>query len=122
MATNKSLNYLVNQNMLPTTAEDILDEGNFFIGTVFDISNEVKNINRPTNNTIAEETSTYLSVALNTNWTNFRCKVDSGFQVNVIAENQIKTLETIPRIAKLTTTPSLYNGSNIPVKGQCTVV
>ena len=43
MSTNKSLNYL---DKLSTTAEDVLDEGNFFIGAIFDISNEVKNNNQ----------------------------------------------------------------------------
>ena len=63
MATSKSLNYLVNQNILPTTAEDILDEGNFFIGTVFDISNEVKNINQPTNNNRWRDKHLFISPA-----------------------------------------------------------
>ena len=55
MSTNKSLNYLDNyQNMSPATTE-ILDEDNFFIGAIFDISNEVKNNNQQIN-TITEET------------------------------------------------------------------
>ena len=44
-------------------------------------------------------------------------KFDSGAQVNAIPENQIETLQTKPRITKSTTTLSLYNGSNISVKG-----
>ena len=37
MSTNKSLNYLDNQNTQPTIAHEALDEGNFFVGTIFDI-------------------------------------------------------------------------------------
>ena len=85
--------------MLPTTAEDILDEYNFFIGTIFDILNEVKNINQQ-NTTVAEKISTYLSVTLKASGTNFYCKIECGSQVSVIPENQIKTLETKPRVTK----------------------
>ena len=56
MSINQFLNYLDNQNTSPaSTAEDILDEVNFFIGTIFDILNEVNNSNQQ-NNTAAEET------------------------------------------------------------------
>ena len=79
MSTNKSLNCLDNQNTQPTTAEESLDKGNIFIGAIFDISNEV---------------------TLNTNRINICCKIDSGAQVNVIAENQIETLPPKPRITK----------------------
>ena len=56
MCTNKQLNYLDNQNTPPTTAEETLDEDNFFIGVIFDTSNEVINNNQQTN-IIAEETN-----------------------------------------------------------------
>ena len=56
MSTNKCLNYLDNQNSPPTTAIEALDEDNFFIGTVFDIANELKNNNQQIN-TIAEKTN-----------------------------------------------------------------
>ena len=39
---NKSLGYLDNQNKPLTTAEEVLDYDNFFIGAIFDISNEFK--------------------------------------------------------------------------------
>ena len=56
MSINQFLNYLDNQTTSPaSTAEDILDEVNFFIGTIFDVLNEVKNSNQQ-NNTAAEET------------------------------------------------------------------
>ena len=55
MFINKSLNYLDNQNTPPTTA-NVLGRDNFFIGAIFDISNEVKNNNQQIN-TIAEETN-----------------------------------------------------------------
>ena len=56
MSINQFLNYLDNQNTSPaSTAEDILDEVNFFIGTIFDVLNEVKNSNQQSN-TAAEET------------------------------------------------------------------
>ena len=42
-------------------------------------------------------------------------------QVKVLPENQIENLQRKPRIAKSTTNLSTYNGSNIPVKGQCTL-
>lgn len=57
MSINQFLNYLDNQNTSPaSTAEDIFDEVNFFIGTIFDILNEVNNSNQQ-NNTAAEETA-----------------------------------------------------------------
>ena len=56
MSTNKSLNYLDNQNTPPTTAEEVLDEDNFFTGAIFDILNDVKNNNQQSN-AIAEETN-----------------------------------------------------------------
>ena len=56
MSTNKCLNYLDNQNSSPKTAIEALDEDNFFIGTVFDISNELKNNNQQIN-TIDEKTN-----------------------------------------------------------------
>ena len=56
MSTNKSLNFLDNQSTPPETAEEVLDEDNFFIGTIFDILNEVKNKNQQIN-AIAEETN-----------------------------------------------------------------
>ena len=102
MSTNKSLNYLDNQNTQPTTAEEALDEDNFFIGTIFDISNEVKNNNQQIN-TIAEEKNAECSVTLNTNGTNICYKIDSGGQVSAVPENQIETLQTKPRITKPTT-------------------
>ena len=120
MSTNKSLNYLDNQNMSPTTAEEVLDKGNFFIGTIFDTSYEVKNNNEQIN-TIAEETNAEWSITLNTNGTNICYKIDSGAQVNIIPENQIETLQTKPNITKSTTTLSKYNRGNIPAKGQCTL-
>ena len=49
MSTNKSLNFLDNQSTPPETAEEVLDEDNFFIGTIFDILNEVKNYNHKIN-------------------------------------------------------------------------
>ena len=55
MFTNKSLNYLDNQNT-PRTTPIALSEFNFFIGAIFDISNELKNINQKIN-TIAKETN-----------------------------------------------------------------
>ena len=56
MFTNKSLNYLDNQNTPRTTPIEALSEFNFFIGAIFDISNELKNINQKIN-TIAKETN-----------------------------------------------------------------
>ena len=120
MSTNKHLNYLDNQNTLLTTAEGTLDEDNFFIGVIFDTSNGVINNNQQIN-AIAEETNAEWSVTLNTNGTNICYKIDSGAQVKVIPENQIETLQRKPRITKSMTTLSAYNGSNIPVKGQCTL-
>ena len=120
MSTNKSLNYLDKQNTQLTTAEEALDEDNFFIGSIFDISNEVKNNNQQIN-TIAEETNTEWSFALNTNGTNICYKIDSVAKFNVISKSQIETLQTKPRITKSTTTLSAYSGDNILVKGQCTV-
>ena len=35
MSTNKSLNYLDSQNTQPTTAEEPLDNDDFFIGAIF---------------------------------------------------------------------------------------
>ena len=116
MSTNKHLNYLDNQNTPLTTAEETLDEDNFFIGAIFDNSNGVINNNQQIN-TIAEETIAKWSVTLNINRTNN----DSGAQVNVLPENQIETLQRKPRITKSTTILSAYNGSNIPIKGQCTL-
>ena len=55
MSINKSLNYLDNQNTPPTIA-NVLCRDNFFIGAIFDISNEIKNNNQQIN-TIAEETN-----------------------------------------------------------------
>ena len=120
MSTNKHLNYLDNQNTPLTTAEETLDEDNFFIGAILDTANGVINNNQQIN-TIAEETNTEWSVALNTNGTNICYKIDSGAQVNVLPENQIETLQRKPRITKSTTTISAYKGSNIPVKGQGTL-
>ena len=45
MSTNKSLNYLHNQNIPPTAVEEAFDEDSFIIGATVDISNEVKNNN-----------------------------------------------------------------------------
>ena len=42
-------------------------------------------------------------------------------KVNAIPENQIETLQTKPRITKSASTLSACNGSNKPVKGQCTL-
>ena len=53
--------------------------------------------------------------------TNICYKIDSGAQANVIPENQIKTLQTKPKIRKTTTTLSAYNGRNITVRGQWTL-
>ena len=66
MSTNKHLNYLDNQNTPLTTAEETLDDDNFFIGAIFDNSNGVINNNQQIN-TIAEETIAKWSVTLNTN-------------------------------------------------------
>ena len=119
MSTKKSLNYLDNQNQQPTTAKETLDEDNFFIEAIFDISHEVKNNQQI--NTIAEETNDEWSVTLSTNGTNVCYKIDSGVQVNAIPENQIETLQTKPRITKLTINLSAFNRSNMPAKGQCTL-
>ena len=54
--TNKSLTYLDNQNRPRTTPIEALSEFNFFIGAIFGISNELKNINQKIN-TIAKETN-----------------------------------------------------------------
>ena len=120
MSTNKHLNYLDNQNKPLTTAEETLDEDNFFVGAIFDTSNGVINNNQQIN-TIAEETNAEWSVTLNTNGTNIYYKIDFDAQVNVLPENQIESLQRKPRITKSTTTLSAYNGSNIPVKGKCTL-
>ena len=85
MFTNKSLNYLGNQNMPRTTPIEALSKCNFFIGTIFDISNELKNINQKIN-TIAGETNAEWSVTLNTKGTNICYKTDSGPQFNAISE------------------------------------
>ena len=77
--------------MPPTTAE-VLDENSFFIGTIFDVSNKVKNSNQQ--NTITKVANVQFSVTLNTNGTNFCHKFHSGAQVNVIPVNQIETLQT----------------------------
>ena len=121
MSTNKSLNYLGNHITPPATAGEALDGGNFFIDAIFDIPNEVKNksINKSTQSPRIQNAE--WSVTLNTNGTNSCYKINSGAQVNVIPENQIETLQTKPRITKSTTTLSAYNGSNIPVKGKCTL-
>ena len=120
MSTNKHLNYLDNQNTPLTTAEETLDEDDFFIGAIFSTSNGVIN-NHQQINTIAKETNAEWSVTLNTNGTNICYKIDSGAQVNVLPENQIETLQRKPRITKSTTTLGAYNGSNISVKQQCTL-
>ena len=120
MSTNKHLNYLDNQNTPLTTAEETLDEDHFCIGAILDTSNGVINNNQRIN-TIAEDTNAEWSVTLNTNGTNICYKIDSGAQVNILPENQIETLQRKPRITKSTTTLSAYNGSNIPVKEQCTL-
>ena len=57
MSTNKSLNCLDNQNGPIATTDEGLDEDNFFIGAIFDTSNEVKNNNQQIN-TITVETYT----------------------------------------------------------------
>ena len=57
MSTNKSLNCLDNQNRPIATTDEGLDEDNFFIGAIFDTSNEVKNNNQQIN-TITVETYT----------------------------------------------------------------
>ena len=120
LSTNKHLNYLDNQSTPLTTAEETLDKDNFFIGAIFDTSNRVINNNQQIN-TIAKETNAKWSVTLDANRTNICYKIDSGAQVNVLPENLIETLQRKPRITKSTTTLSTYNGSNIPVKGQCTL-
>ena len=56
MSINKYLNYLDNQNMPPTVAKEILVKGNFFIGAIFDISDEFKNNNQQIN-TIEKKTN-----------------------------------------------------------------
>ena len=56
MSTNKHLNYRNNQNTPLTTAEETLDEDNFFIGAIFETSNGFINNNQQIN-TIAEETN-----------------------------------------------------------------
>ena len=114
MSVKKSLNHLDYQNVPPITAKEILDEENFFIGTIFDISNEQTN-------TMNKETNTEWSVALSTNRTNICYKLDSVAQVNVTPENQIETLHAKLRITTSTTTLSTYNGSNRPVNGQFTL-
>ena len=81
--------------MLPATPIETLDEENFFVSPIFDISNESKNNNQQIS-TIAEKTNTEWSVTLNTSWINICYKIDSGAQVNVISENQIETLQTKP--------------------------
>ena len=78
MFTDKSVNDLDNQSIPPTTAK-VLDEGNFFIGAIFDISNEVK-INNQQINTITQETNAKWSVTLNTNETNICYRIDSDAQ------------------------------------------
>ena len=57
MSTNKSLNCLDNQNRPIATTDEGLEEDNFFIGAIFDTSNEVKNNNQQIN-TITVETYT----------------------------------------------------------------
>ena len=99
MSTNKSLNYLDNENTPPRTAED-----NFFVGVISDISNEVKNNNKQIN-TIAEDTNTEWSVTLNTNGTSICYKINSGAQVNVIPEKQIETLQKKPKNNKMSNHP-----------------
>ena len=81
--------------MLPATPIETLDEENFFVSPIFDISNESKNNNQQIS-TIAEKTNAEWSVTLNTSWINICYKIDSGAQVNVISENQIETLQTKP--------------------------
>ena len=61
MSTNKSLNYIDNQNTSPTAAGKALDKESFSIGAIFDILNEVRNNNQHIN-TIAEETNAESSV------------------------------------------------------------
>ena len=56
MSINKSLDYLDNQNMPPTITKETLDKGNFFIGAIFDISDEFK-INNQQINTIEKKTN-----------------------------------------------------------------
>ena len=68
-----------------------------------------------------EERNIKWSVTLNTSTINICYKTDSGAQINEIPENQIKTLQTKPRITTSTTTLRTYNGSNISEKGQCTL-
>ena len=67
MSTNKFLIYLGNQNTPPTTAEEALDEESFFIGAIFDTSNEAKNTNQQIN-PITSETNPEWSVTPNTNY------------------------------------------------------
>ena len=85
------------------------------------LTNEDKNNNQQFN-TIAEETNAeWSSVTLSTNGANMCYRIDYGAQVNVISEKQIETLQTKPRITKSTATLSAYHGSNVQVKGQCTL-
>ena len=49
MSTNKSLNYLDNQKTQPTTAEEALDEDNFFISAIFQMKSKPTTNNRQHN-------------------------------------------------------------------------
>ena len=120
MSTNKSLNYIDNQNTPRTAAGKALNKENFSISAISDILNEVKNNNQHIN-TIVEETNADVKYKFNTNGTNICYKMESDAQGIIISENQTETLQTKPRITNSMTNLSAYNGSNIPVKGQCTL-
>ena len=83
------------------TAEDILDKDNFLIAVIFNIwsQNNNQQIRRITN-----ETNIKWLFALNNNKTSICYKIDSGVQHNVIPENQIKSLQTKPKITESITT------------------
>ena len=129
MSTNKSLNYLDNHNTHPATAGEDLDAENFFIDAIFHTPNELKNSIQQIN-AIPEEINGKWSVTFKIKGTNICYKIDSGAQVNVIRANQITTLQKKTTTKKKrnkqtkkksTTTLRAYNGSSIPVKGQCTL-
>ena len=115
MPTNKPLNYLGNQNMQPTTAEEALDENNWCHFWQMKTKQPTIQHNR------RGDKREWSSVTLSTNGANMCYRIDYGAQVNVISENQIETLRKNPRITKSTATLSAYHGSNIQVKGQCTL-
>ena len=123
--SNKSLHYLEN-------IEYEEEDDNSFIGAIFDEEqddqtdtifskehdDQSNGIDRV--HTIDEtNNNNEWSVSLLSNNTTVTYKIDSGAQVNVIPYKTFKKLHSKSKLLKSPVKLTAYNGSNIPVKGQC---